>query len=100
MRKDHATDTVGWMTKEQIGKLNDISDANPRFTVLTDALVIGLPQRPHELPAMANLGELQYWYEHNGLVHTTQANEVSVKISGSAAKDQSSYASVTDSVDT
>ena len=78
MRKDHATDTVGWTTKEQIGKLHDISDANPRFTVLTDAFVVGLPHKPHEKPEMAKLGELQYWYEHKGMLNTTQANDFNV----------------------
>jgi len=81
----------GWMTVEQIAQLNGITDANPRFLQLSSALVCGLPARAHEKPAMAALGEKQYFYEHVGLSKVTQENKREIGISQSSAMNLSAF---------
>ena len=50
----------GWMTKYQIAKLQGADPADPDFNKLADAAVLGLPERPHEVKAWADMGLKQY----------------------------------------
>ena len=59
------TDKVidGWMTKYQIAKLQGADPQDPDFNKLAEAAVLGLPERPHEVKAWAELGHKQYKLE-------------------------------------
>ncbi len=85
----------GWMTVDQILALNGIGEQHPRRALLGQALCEACPERPHHQPAMAALGEKEWYYIHEGHTEEVEAKHRRIEVQGQADLDEEAYEQVT-----